>query len=161
MYERPSVAQKLLSRFVYGLGILTLLVIVAAILTSIYAYYLAHVLERPAEVYANDSIRAIIMTWSEDELIKRSSAEFRAGSTQGQLDHIFDTLRKLGKFQSYQGLERSRPKMTYLINQFTVMATLRAKATYEKGRIEVTITIIHRGPGWQIKDFDVDTSSFE
>jgi hypothetical protein len=158
-YGRESLPQKIFTRIIYCLGVLTLFVILAALVDGVYALYLVRLSERPAAVYANDSIRAIVPTWSEDEIIKRSSAWFRAQATQGQLDQMFDTLRKLGNFQSYSGI-RERPHMTYLYNKFSVRATFHAKASYVKGWVEITITISGGGSNWQIDGFHVDAHGF-
>jgi len=120
-----------------------------------------NVAARESEAYADQSIHAIITTWSEDELIKRASPELKADTNQGELDSAFANMRKLGKLQSYSGLDdNGKVRLNWTNGHFSYIAYYEAKATFQNGRLLVTIHIVKRDKQWQITGFHVDPEPF-
>ena len=118
--------------------------------------YVRHELTPSSHAYVDDSIRAILTTWSEDELVKRASPEMRANATQGQLNQFFTTLEKLGKFHTYDGAN-GEVEVTYYGNRgLIITAPYLAKASFQNGPAQIRIKLIRHGDAWYILDFHVD-----
>jgi len=138
-------------------------VLAVLVLLCVFAHE-AHALDvagQESKAYADQSIHAIVTTWSEDELINRASPEFQAATTKGQLDSVFIELRKLGKLQSYPGLkDDGKITLKWHNGHFSYLAFYEATATFEKGRLLVSIHLVKHDQQWQISGFHVDPEPF-
>jgi len=148
--------QIVLKRFLVFLGAITLLFLILLSAAIGYGKYLGYALAPSGRAYADESVRAIITTWSEDALIKRSSPELRAVTTQGQLDQFFVSLNKLGKFQSYGGAQGNVNLSLNFKKGLIITATYHATATFLNGKADITIKLIRHNNAWQIEGFHVN-----
>jgi hypothetical protein len=150
----------LFKRFLLFLGVITFLFLVLLGAGIGYGTYLCYSLAPSGQAYADESVRAIITTWSKDELIKRSSPELRANTNQGQLDQVFVTLNKLGSFQSYGGAQGSVGLSLNVKKGLIITATYHATATFQNGRAAITISLIRHDNAWQIESFHTEQGPF-
>jgi hypothetical protein len=134
------------------LGLIVLLIILA----FGYTEYLRSQLAPSASAYADESIRAIITTWSEDEAIKRLSPELSAVTPKAQLGQYLATLNdKLGTLQSYGG-SKGGVGIKFSVEDGTVITALYvANATFQYGNANILIRLIRHGDAWQILSFHV------
>jgi hypothetical protein len=150
----------LLKRFFVVLGAITFLFLVLLGAGIGYGAYLCYALAPSGQAYVDESVRAIINTWSKDELIKRSSPELRANTTQGQLDQAFATFNKLGSFQSYGGAQGSLGLSLNVKKGLIITATYHATATFQHGVADIKIGLIRHDNDWQIESFHGDQKPY-
>ena len=148
--------RKFITRVFLFLGVITLLFLVFLGAGVGYGFYLRSSLAPSAKTYADESVRAIITTWSKDELIQRSSPELRATTTKGQLDQVFASLTKLGSLQTYKEAEGDVGISFSNKRGLIVKATYVASATFQHGRADIKIELIRHANVWQILGFHVD-----
>ena len=140
----------------YGLLVLFILLFLFA-----HEGHALNVARQESKAYADQSIHAIIATWSEDELINRASPEFQAATTKGELNSAFIDLRKLGKLQSYSGVtDEGKVTLNWSNGHFSCLAFYQATATFQNGRLVIDIHLVKPDKQWQISGFHVDPEPF-
>lgn len=141
--------------FLTILGAITFVLLVLSVIGWGYVSLMSDQLAPSSKAYTEESIRAIVTTWSEDELIKRASPEMQATTTHGQLDQLFIALKKLGKFQSYDGAKTEQ--MHFSLNHgLIVTITYNAAVTFQLGKANIMITLVRHHNAWQIIGFHVN-----
>jgi hypothetical protein len=131
--------------------------ILAVILGSLIGYGLsASRLDRSSKVYAERSVTQILNAWSDQELLKRASEQFRDAVDPAELHAGFDVLsHRLGTTQSCSEArgalreEEGRP----------VMARYDLSCRFDHGVATVRISLIRAGSDWQILGFTIDSPS--
>jgi hypothetical protein len=139
------------------LGAIFLVLILVVVAVIGYAAYTGNKLDASSRAYVDESVPAIISTWSKDELIKRASPQLRQKTSDDQIDQLFTTLSsKLGTFQSYDGAKgQSNMSFTSQDGQVTT-ASYVAGATFQNGKAEIQIKLIRDNDSWQILGFHVE-----
>jgi hypothetical protein len=141
-----------------ALGLLAFLVLIFLFAREGHALNVAG---EEAKAYADQSIHAIITNWSEEELINRASPELQANTTKGELDSVFTDLRKLGKLQSYSGLnDDGKITLKWNNGHFSYLASYQATATFQNSRLVISIHLVKHDKQWQISGFHADPEPF-
>lgn len=154
-YDLKAVKKVLI---VLGVVFLILIFIGAAVIG--YSAYVGVKLDASSKAYVDESVPTIVSTWSKDELVKRASPELRAMTSNGQLDQLFALFTKLGAFQSYDGATGESNISFTSKDGEVVTASYIAHATFENGKAEIKIKLIHHNDAWQILGFHVDSPLF-
>jgi hypothetical protein len=118
-----------------------------------YAAYIRSIFNPSSRNYVDETIPVILTSMSQDELIKRCSPELIAMSTKGQLDHMYQTLAKLGPFQTYNGAKGEVEVSLNLKKGIIIYAPYIATATFRNGSAEIEIKLIRHNNVWQIFGF--------
>jgi hypothetical protein len=143
------------------LGIVALLLIIFAAASVNYVAFRGRQLDASSKTYVDASILAIISTWSADELLKRSSAEFREATNEKDLNLAFSKLKQLGMLQKYEGSKgESSSYFNYKNAKVTKRAYYNASATFQNGTADMQVGLIQKSGQWQIDDFRIDSPIF-
>ena len=108
-------------------------------------------LEREGKAYADASIVSIVSNWSEQALLDRASPAFMQKVSKAQIDSLFARLRPLGRLSRYNGAKG----MNIFSTGTTTTATYVAKADFEHGRAQISISLIKQNGSWRILGFYV------
>jgi hypothetical protein len=142
-----------------GFGVLFLILIVVAAAGFGYFAYTGTQLDASSKAYVDESVPAIISTWSKDELTKRASPQLRHESSDDQIATFFSSLSdKLGAFKSYDGA-KGQSYHFMSTNGTTVTADYLAEATFQNARVEVKIDLTRTDQAWKILGFHVDVKA--
>jgi hypothetical protein len=145
-------------RFLYILGALTLIVIVAAGIGLGVFFYKGHALDAESKAFIDRAVPAITATWSEQQLLDRATPELRASVKPEELKALFDSLSHLGPLIEYEGAT-GEAAMSYIAGSGgTVSASYVAKARFKNGTATFRIVLIMRDGRWLIQNFHVDSA---
>jgi hypothetical protein len=143
-------------KFLYVLGVLTLAVMIAAGVGLGALVYNGHELDAESKAFVDSAIPAITGTWSEEQLIDRSTTELRGSIKPEELRALFDRLSQFGPLVEYQGAT-GQATMSYLSGSGgTVSASYDAKARFQNGSATFQIVLMKRDGRWLIHNFHVD-----
>jgi hypothetical protein len=141
-----------------GGAFLMLVVLVGALFG--YFAYVGSSLDASSKAYVDESVPAIISTWSKGELLKRSAPQLRKVVNEDQLNQLFAKLSQLGKLQTYEGSKGdSNISLTTQAGR-VITASYVANAKFDKGPAQVTIRLIQSYGQWQILYFFVNSPIF-
>ncbi len=140
-------------------GVFVVLVGIAGALFG-YVAYKGSTLDASSKAYVDESVRAIVSTWSKPELLKRASPQLRKVIQANQLDQLFGKLSQLGAFQNYEGSKGDANVSLTTQAGEVITATYVATARFEKGPAEVRIRLIQNDGHWQILNFFVNSPIF-
>jgi hypothetical protein len=140
---------------VLGVLFLALITVVAALIG--YVAYTGNKLDASSKAYVDESVPAIVTSWSKEELIKRASPLLRQKASDADIDQLFTTLSsKLGNFKSYDGA-KGQSNMSYTSEEGQVTtASYVANASFQNGKTEIQIKLIRNSDSWQIVGFHVE-----
>jgi hypothetical protein len=139
------------------LGIIALLLIIFAAASVNYVAFRGRQLDASSKAYVDANIPVIVSSWSADELLKRSSGEFRRATDDKQLNLMFTKLKQLGQFQKYEGSKgESNTIFNYKSAKETKMANYVATATFQNGSAYIKVELIQENGQWLIYGFSVD-----
>jgi hypothetical protein len=114
-------------------------------------------LDKESKAYANSAIPAIVMRWSEKELLDRASPEFKKAITIDELDRLFRWFSGLGRLEKYEGAEGEAILSATSQTGRLISAEYTASAIFQKGEATVKIRLIKHGNQWQILSFRIDS----
>jgi hypothetical protein len=140
---------------VLGIVFLVLLFALAAFIG--YVAYNGNRLDASSKLFVDQSVPAILSSWSRDEMVKRSSPQLREKSSDDQIDRLFAMLSsKLGPFQSYDGA-KGDSRMNYDLGkrELTTTAFYVANATFQRGKAEIKVHLVRDRGRWEILGFNV------
>jgi hypothetical protein len=143
-------------RFLFFLGLITFLFLILFGAGMAYGLYLSDSLSPSAKEYADESVRAIITTWSKDDLVKRRSPELQATTNKGQLNQVFTEFKNLGNLQNYTEAEGNVNASFNIKEGLIITATYFASASFQHGKAEITIQLIRHHNVWQILGFHLN-----
>lgn len=148
-----------MKKLLMGLGVLFLVLVVLAGLYVGYAMITGSHLDQTSKAYVDESVPAIVGTWSKEELLKRAAPEMLKAIPEDQMDRVLAKLSQLGKMTHYDG---SKGDATIVITGrgMIVTAAYHATATFEKGTGNITIRLVQHDGQWQIAYFHVDSPLF-
>lgn len=139
------------------LGVIFLILVLSAAAFFGYCAYTGGKLDASSKAYVDESVPAIISTWSKEELIKRASPQLRQKSSDEQITQLFNTLsNRLGAFRSYDGTKGDSNVSFTTQNGRVVTASYLAKATFQYGKAEIQIKLIQSQDSWEILGFHVE-----
>jgi hypothetical protein len=127
-----------------------------------YAAYQGQRLDASSKAYVEESLPAIVSTWSRDELLKRSSPQLLkvASENPEQLDQLFRKLSELGAMRSF-GDVKGDSNISYMIGKGKVItASYVANAKFANGEARITVRLIQLSGQWKILLFDVHSPLF-
>jgi hypothetical protein len=146
-------------RFLYILGALTLVIIVAACIGLGVFFYKGRALDADSKAFVDHAVPAITATWNEQQLLDRATPELRTSVKPEELKALFDHLSQLGPLVEYEGAT-GEATMSYMVgSSSTVSASYVAKARFQNGTATFRIVLMKRDGRWQIHNFHVDSTS--
>ena len=152
-----------LKRFLSIIGGLFLVLVLLVAGFFGYAAYQGRGLDASSKAYVEENIPAIISTWSQDELLKRSSPQLLKviNEKPEQLDQLFQKLSKLGPMLSF-GEVKGDSNVSYTTqNGKVTTAAYVATAKFKNAEGRITARLIQSSAGqWQILLFHVDSPLF-
>jgi hypothetical protein len=145
-------------RFLYILGALTLIIIVAAGIGLGVFFYKGHALDAESKAFVDSAVPAITATWSKQQLLDRATPELRASVKPEELKALFDRLSQLGPLIEYEGAT-GEATMSYIAGSgSTLSASYVAKARFQNGTATFRIVLMKRDDRWLIQNFHVDSA---
>jgi hypothetical protein len=112
-------------------------------------------LDASSKAYVDDAVPKIIADWSVDELLSRGAPRIRDTVDMNQLRAAFGKLSTLGRMVSYDGAKGTSRVAFTPTDGRVVGAVYLARATFEKGRAEIRISLLQVGGQWRIQGFSV------
>jgi len=126
-----------------------------------YFFYVGSGLDASSKAYVDQSVPAIVASWSKDELLRRASPELRkAIPDEQQVAQLFGKLSQLGKLERYEGSKGDANISVTAQAGKMITASYIANAKFEKGSAQITIRLIQKGTQWQILYFYVNSPIF-
>ncbi|MDA8423343.1 MAG: hypothetical protein M0Z89_08435 [Nitrospiraceae bacterium] len=144
-----------MKKIIMLLGYVFLAVIVLAIAGAASVAIMGKRLDKESKGYVDAALPAIITEWDISELQKRASPEFDASVDYDDLEDYFESLRELGKLEEYQG-STGDSNITISPGGYEITADYTATADFEKGSVELQVSLIKHNGSWQILDFRVN-----
>jgi hypothetical protein len=143
-------------KFLYVLGALTSIAMVAAGIGIGVAFYKGNALDAESRAFVDSAVPAITATWSRQQLLERATPELRDIVKPDQLTTLFDRLSRLGPLVKYEGAT-GQATMSYMVGSgSTVSASYVAKAQFQNGGAVFQIILLKRDGRWMIHNFHVD-----
>jgi hypothetical protein len=143
-------------------GLFLVLVLAVAGLVG-YVAYQGRGMDASSKAYVEESLPAIISTWSKDELLERSSPQLQKiiDEKPEQLDQLFQKLSQLGPMQSF-GEVKGDSNISYTTqNGKVITAAYAVTAKFKNGEGRVTARLIQPPAGqWQFLQFNVNSPLF-
>jgi hypothetical protein len=139
---------------VVGGLLLVLLVTVGGLIG--YAAVTGPALDASSKAYVDEAVPRIIANWSVDELLSRGAPRIRDSVDMGELRAAFEKLSGLGRMVSYDGAQGTS-RMAFTPSDGKVVGAIYlARATFEKGRAEIRISLLQVDGRWRIQSFSVN-----
>jgi len=146
-------------RFLYVLGALFLIILLAGGAGLVMAVYSGRALDAESKAFVDASIPAIAGSWNDAELLKRATPELRKSMTPGQLDSLFSSFSRIGHMIQYKG-SMGGAMMSYIAGAGkSVTASYIAKATFQNGSAIFSVALVKRNARWLINKLRVDLDS--
>jgi hypothetical protein len=143
-------------KFFYGLGAAIGIIILAA---GIGIFFLARngaALDAESKAYVKDAVVAITADWNADELMKRSTPDFRRVTKPDLLQSLFDAARTaLGPLVEYEGAKGDSTAAVMAGSGTTISARYMAHAKFQKGEAYIQITLLKIDGTWRIEGFNI------
>lgn len=145
-------------RFLYILGALTLVIIVAAGIGLGVFFYKGHALDAQSKAFVDSAVPAITATWSEQQFLDRATPELRASVKPEELKALFERLSQFGPLIEYDGAT-GEAAMSYIAGSGGIVsASYVAKARFQNGTATFRIMLMKRDDRWLIQNFHVDSA---
>ena len=122
--------------------------------------YVGTSLDASSKAYVDESVPAIVTTWSQEEMTKRESDQFRRATGDDQLTRLFTRFRELGALQKYEGSKGDANISFTPNNGLMVTGSYLANATFQNGKAEIRINVIRVGDTWKIYGFRIESPLF-
>jgi hypothetical protein len=142
---------------VLGYVFLVLIILAAAGIASL--AIIGKRLDKESKVFVDSALPAIIEEWDISELQKRASPEFDDSVDYDDLEEYLGSLLELGKLEGYKG-STGESNITLSLGGYEITADYTASADFEKGSVEIQISLIKHNGAWQILDFRVSPEEF-
>lgn len=145
-------------KFLVILGVLTLVVIVAAGVGVGVLIYKGNSLDAESKAFVDSAAPAIAASWNKEQLLDRATPELRASVKPEDLRSLFDAVAQLGPLVRYEGAT-GEANMSYMTGSgSSVSASYVAKATFRGGTATIRFALLKRDGRWMISGFHVDSS---
>ncbi len=149
-------------KFLQIVGVLSFVLVLAVAAVFGYVAYRGRGLDASSKAYVEESVPAVISTWSKDELLRRASPELLKAldETPGQGNRIFQLFSKLGAMRSFGGV-KGEATMFYAPRQGAVItAYYVADAKFANGDAHIAVRLIRRSEQWRFMLFNVNSPLF-
>jgi heme/copper-type cytochrome/quinol oxidase subunit 2 len=131
------------------------------------AHYRGSQLDASSKAYVDKNIPVIISTWSEQEMLKYASHEFKAvvSNNQSKFDQTWTGFEKLGALKKYNGSKgQSYQNAFFLVGRngkkgYETTAEYVAGAEFQNGNVEISIDLTRENDEWKIYGFHVNSPS--
>ncbi len=143
-----------MKKIIMLLGYVFLAVIVLVVAGAASVAIMGKRLDKESKIYVDAALPAIITEWDISELQERAGPEFDASVDYDELEDYFESLRQLGKLEEYQG-STGDSNITISLSGYEITADYTATEDFEKGSVELQVSLIKHGNSWQILDFQV------
>jgi hypothetical protein len=137
--------------------ILSVISVAALAIGAIVVY--GRTLDKESHAYADAAISSIVSNWDVKQLELRASRELTSSTQPGDLDKIFDALRKLGALKGYRGSKGEATISITTQKGKVITANYLADADFERGSARIQIVLIQRDGQWQVLGFRVNSSA--
>jgi hypothetical protein len=156
--RRPE--HKSMRRFLYALGIVTLVLVILANIGAGVLVYKGNALDAESKAYVDKAVPAIAANWSKEQLLGRMAPELRATVTSDELLTFFNAVNQLGPMVKYEGAS-GQANMSYMTGSgSSVSASYVATVRCRNGRTTIRIALVKRAGRWMISGFHADASLF-
>ena len=142
------------------LGAVFLILIVIAIVGTIFVVIKGSRLDKESKQYADAAIAAIVSGWNKQDLVERASPEFMAATKDDDLNKLFALFRRLGRLKKYKGSEGQANISVTTQHGKVITANYVAKAEFDAGKAKIKVNLIKHDDNWQILGFNVDSKVF-
>jgi len=114
-----------------------------------------------SQAYVDVAVPAIVYEWSQAEFGFRASRKLHDSFKANELDALFIKMKNgLGKMTKYRGSAGDATVHRNDTGAETIYAKYLAKADFEKGDADITMTLVLEDGKWKINQFFVDSSVF-
>jgi hypothetical protein len=107
--------------------------------------------------YVDDNVPAIIDNWTQSELEKRESDQFRKATSEDDLTKLFAIFARLGPLKSYDGATGDANLNFMSSTGLQITARYVVNATFQNGHAEILVTLIEENGQWEILGFRVNS----
>ena len=146
-------------KILYGLGLVSLLLVVTLIGGIAVIAYNGNKLDSESKSFVDAAVPAISTNWSQKDLLERASPEFVQSVSTDQLKAGFDQFAMLGHLTRYEG-SQGEANMAFLSGAgSSVSASYTAKARFENGEAVFRIALVKRDGNWLIQGFNISPTS--
>jgi hypothetical protein len=146
-------------RFLYALGCVTLVALIAGFVGFGYLAYKGSELDAESRAFVDGAVPAIAEHWSRQELLDRATPELRANANPEQLQAMFEALSRLGRLVEYEGAKGQAMAAFIAGSESTVSGSYVARAKFEGGSAMFRIGLLKRDGHWMIHNFHVDPAA--
>jgi hypothetical protein len=144
-------------KFLYILGALALIAILASGVGLGMVLYKGHALDAESKAFVDSAIPAIAAGWNKQQFLDRAAPELRERVKPEELNALFNHFAPLGPLVEYEGAT-GEATMSYMTGAGgTVSAFYVAKARCQNGSVALRIRLLKRDGRWMIRDFRVDS----
>jgi hypothetical protein len=144
-----------MKKFLIGLGVIFLLLILVVAVLIGYAAFTGSKLDKESKAYVDAAVPAILSSWNEQELLSRESPEFQKATSSADVDRLFRWFRTLGPLHKYEGARGEAITSVTPQTGKVISARYVAKAVFNAGEANVEVGLIKHGSQWQIARFNV------
>ena len=146
-------------RVFYALGALFLILIVGVgVLIGVTAYR-GFALDKESARYVDDALVTITAHWNKNELLSRASPQFKKAANADQLASFFDAVSSaLGPLVDYEGSKGQATIKTMVGSGTSITAVYKARAKFQKGTAEFTLTLVKIDDTWMIEGFHIGSN---
>ena len=151
-----------MKKFLMILGGLFLVLLVVVGVVIGFAAYNGSGLDEASKAYVDESVPAIVSTWSKEELLKRCSPQLLEVLNQKpeQIQGLFDKLSKLGAMKHYDGSKGQASMFYDAKHGKTITAEYVAHATFEQSPASISIRLVQLNGRWEFLLFNVNSPFF-
>jgi hypothetical protein len=147
-------------RFLYGLGAVIALIVVAAGIAVFFIARNGTALDAESNAYVGDAVVAITAHWNADELMKRSTPDFRRITKPDVLQGLFDAASTaLGPLEDYEGAKGDAMVSVMAGSGTTISARYVAHARFQKGDADLKLTLLKIDGTWRIEGFNISSDA--
>ena len=144
------------------------LIVIGAVFFGFCAYR-GSKLDASSKAYMDKNVPVILRTWSEQEMLKCASHEFKAtvSNNQSKFDQAWTGFEQLGALKKYNGSKgQSYQDASYWIGKngkkgYEVTAEYVADAEFQNGNVEIKVDLTQENGDWKIYSFHVDSPLFQ
>lgn len=142
-----------------------LFLILAIVLAAVFGYFAfqRQGLDASSKAYVEESVPAVVSTWSKDQLLKRSAPELLkiANEKPEDMAQLFQMLSKLGAIKSFDDAKGGATVSYSQKNGKATTAAYTVGARFENGEGQINIQLTQSPAGqWEIMGFRVDSPLF-
>jgi hypothetical protein len=145
-------------KVLYALGVIFIVLVLGLGALIGVTMYKGAALDKESARYVHDAVIAITTHWSKDELLRRASPDFKKITDTDRLVSFLDAVSgALGPLVDYEGAKGDALIKTMVGSGTTITALYKARAKYQRGSAEITLSLIKIDDTWMINGFHVNS----